>query len=300
MATIEQQLTQLESDRQDLVDNLETKGITGLTGDETFTELVPEVLNISGGGGANLDDYFKSSITGNGTSSYNGILRMVKTIPSTTTVTGTTLQNAFRSSYSLESIPLLNTSNITNMDYTFYGCSNLTSIPLLDTSKVTSMQQTFYDCTSLTSIPLIDTGKVEKFNGIFYNTKITTIPLLDTSSGTNFASMFSNCSYLTSIPTIDTSSATSMGTMFQGCTRLENVPVLSTTNVLTFNNMFRYCTSLTYDSINNILKMCANAVNYTGTKTLLTLFNTNSYSSSTIQGLSNYQDFVNAGWSIGW
>jgi hypothetical protein len=44
-------LNQLEQDRQDLVDNLETKGITGLTGDETFTELVPEVLNISGGGG---------------------------------------------------------------------------------------------------------------------------------------------------------------------------------------------------------------------------------------------------------
>ena len=51
MATIVEQLTQLERDRQDLVDNLETKGITGLTGDETFTELVPEVLNISGGGG---------------------------------------------------------------------------------------------------------------------------------------------------------------------------------------------------------------------------------------------------------
>ena len=34
-------LNQLETDRQDLVDNLETQGITGLTGDETFTALVP-------------------------------------------------------------------------------------------------------------------------------------------------------------------------------------------------------------------------------------------------------------------
>lgn len=42
-------LTQLQQDREDLVDNLETKGITGLTGDETFTELVPEVLNIPSG-----------------------------------------------------------------------------------------------------------------------------------------------------------------------------------------------------------------------------------------------------------
>ena len=43
-------LNQLEQDRQDLVTNLGTKGITGLVGDETFTELVPEVLNIPSGG----------------------------------------------------------------------------------------------------------------------------------------------------------------------------------------------------------------------------------------------------------
>jgi len=57
MPTIAEQLTQLESDRQDLVDNLETKGITGLSGDETFTELVPEVLNIPSGGGDIPSEY---------------------------------------------------------------------------------------------------------------------------------------------------------------------------------------------------------------------------------------------------
>ena len=46
MPTISEQLTQLTQDRNDLVTNLTTQGITGLTGDETFTELVPEVLNI--------------------------------------------------------------------------------------------------------------------------------------------------------------------------------------------------------------------------------------------------------------
>lgn len=50
MPTISEQITQLTSDRDDLVANLTTKGITGLTGDETFTELVPEVLNIPSGG----------------------------------------------------------------------------------------------------------------------------------------------------------------------------------------------------------------------------------------------------------
>lgn len=47
--TTQDYLDQLESDRSDMVDNLETQGITGLTGDETFTELVPEILNIAGG-----------------------------------------------------------------------------------------------------------------------------------------------------------------------------------------------------------------------------------------------------------
>ena len=54
MPTTSDYLSQLQQDREDLVDNLETKGITGLTGDETFTELVPEVLNIQGGSSANL------------------------------------------------------------------------------------------------------------------------------------------------------------------------------------------------------------------------------------------------------
>jgi len=47
--TTNEYLEQLQQDREDFVDNLETKGITGLTGNETFTELVPEVLNISSG-----------------------------------------------------------------------------------------------------------------------------------------------------------------------------------------------------------------------------------------------------------
>lgn len=56
MPTIAEQLTQLTQDRDDLVDNLTTKGITGLTGDETFTELVPEVLNIPSGGGTEPEE----------------------------------------------------------------------------------------------------------------------------------------------------------------------------------------------------------------------------------------------------
>ena len=47
--TITNYLTQLTSDKTSLKNNLETKGITGLTDNDTFTTLVPKVLNIPSG-----------------------------------------------------------------------------------------------------------------------------------------------------------------------------------------------------------------------------------------------------------
>lgn len=49
MATIEQLLSQLENDKNTLVNNLNTKGVTA-TDEETFTSLVPKVLNITSEG----------------------------------------------------------------------------------------------------------------------------------------------------------------------------------------------------------------------------------------------------------
>lgn len=49
---IDKYLESLIDDKDTLADNLIAKGISGLTGDETFTELVPEVLNIPSGGGS--------------------------------------------------------------------------------------------------------------------------------------------------------------------------------------------------------------------------------------------------------
>lgn len=46
MATINEYIDQLKSDKADLKTNLQTKGISGLTSSDTFTELVPKVLDI--------------------------------------------------------------------------------------------------------------------------------------------------------------------------------------------------------------------------------------------------------------
>ncbi len=122
--------------------------------------------------------------------------------------------------------------------------------------------------------------------------------------GTTLNACFIYCSELVEVGTIDTTGVTNMNTMFRGCSSLTTVPILNTASVNVngtsgFDNMFQNCTSLSNTSLNNILKMMINATSYTGTKTLEMLGLT-SAQATTCQGLSNYADFVAAGWSTGY
>lgn len=119
MPTIAEQLTQLESDRQDLVSNLQTKGITGLTGDETFTELVPEVLNIqTGGGSSDLDKLIDGSIT------------------SVTSDVANIRQYAFRGCSNLQEVVLTN-SNFGTISNSSFGGTALTKLYIYSTTVAT-------------------------------------------------------------------------------------------------------------------------------------------------------------------
>ena len=170
--------------------------------------------------------------------------------------------------------PLLDTSSVTNMDNMFEVCKNLINIPVLDTSNVTSMSHMFYNCTNLTSIPQ-----------------------LNTSSVTNMQGMVSGCTLLTSIPLLDTNSVTSMYGMFYNCTNLTSIPQLNTSSVTIMQGMFYNCTSLSNESLNNILYMCVHSA--TTTKTLKYIGLTQEQA-NICTTLSNYQDFVNAGWTTGY
>lgn len=223
-------LTQLEQDREDLVDNLETKGITGLTGDETFTELVPEVLNIpSGSGGIDWSTIGYSEPPESIENDYNYALQ----IKQNWDTTQTSLQNKFQYDTKIVYMPLVDTSNATTTYNMFNGCTNLTTVPLLNTSNVTNMRGTFSGCSRLVSIPLLDTSSVSGTTGLYQ--LVASSPLLSN------------------------------------------------------------------DSLENILKMCINATSYTGTKTLERLgLNSTNYPASRIQALPSYQNFINAGWTIGY
>lgn len=205
--------------------------------------------------------------------------------------------------------PLLDTSSVTNMYNLFGNCKNLMYVPSLDFSSCTNVNSLFSGCTSLVTTAILDFGNDTSttMQNMFRNCKsLVTVPLYDTSKIKTMINTFYYCTSLISIPQFNTSKVNSMQGAFQGCQSLVTVPVLNTSSINNsnggFNNAFNGCLALSDTSLDNILQMCINATSYTGTKTLKTLgiSNTTYYPASRIQALSHYQDFVNAGWTIGY
>ena len=210
------------------------------------------------------------------------------------------LRNKFYNNKNLVYMPLVDTSKVTNMNGMFNSCTSLISVPLLDTSTVTDMGGMFRSCTSLINIAQLDTSTVTDMAGMFRGcSSLINIPQLNTSNVTTTANMFQDCIKLTVIPLLDTSKVTNIGYMFNSCTSLISVPLLDTNRVTYMNNMFSNCYNLSNESLNNILQMCINAISYTSTKTLSRI-GISQTQASICTSLSNYQAFLDAGWTTGY
>lgn len=170
----------------------------------------------------------------------------------------------------------VDTSNIVDCSSMFRGCTALTTIPLFDTSNCSNMNHVFHGCTNLTSIQAYNTSKV-----------------------VTLGSAFQQCTSLVTAPNWDLSSAEIADYLFADCSNLENVFEYNTTKITTLAIAFRNCSKLTNESLNNILAMCSKATQYTATKTLKAI-GLSQTQATTCQSLSNWNDFVAAGWSTGY
>lgn len=128
---------------------------------------------------------------------------------------------------------------------------------------------------------------------------IKSIDEIDTSNMSNMNSMFNTCTHLYSIPLLDTSNVTNMANMFTRCLFLTDVPLLNTSKVTNMYGMFSDSFRLTDTSLDNVLQMCINSLETNKTLTRLG-FTSTYYSASRIQALPHYQDFIDAGWTIGY
>ena len=123
---------------------------------------------------------------------------------------------------------------------------------------------------------------------------IKTIPTNTTVTGDSLLRAF-QYSGIETIPLIDTKYVEIMSFMCRYCGSLKNIPVLNTQRVYVMASAFQGCGNLTDESLNNIMEMCINSA-ITSNKTL-SYIGLNSTQIAKCKTLSNYQAFLDAGWS---
>lgn len=209
----------------DVADAIRTKAGTSDT--ITASDFDTAISNIPSG--ADLNEYFTSSIPNNSSSTSNLVSQIIKRIPADISVSGT------------------------NLSYAFSRCNNLIEIPPLDTSKVTNMTCVFENCSSLTEVPPLDMSRVTNAAGMFQGcSNLSTLPtLLNTNNLPNVANLFYNCHSLeTAIVNYNLSNVTNYNSLFNGCNKLKRIEFNNTINTsLTISSamyMFYYCVKAEY------------------------------------------------------
>lgn len=142
MATTADYLTQLQADKQALVDNLVAKGVNA-TNDETFTSLVPKVADIQSGGSS-------FEIKSGGYLCY-GRSDIVNELCSMLSPENNSLYFAFYQT-DIKEIPYMNTSNVTSAQQMCDYCMSLETIPELDFGKVTKINYAFRENRKLANV----------------------------------------------------------------------------------------------------------------------------------------------------
>jgi surface protein len=226
------------------------------------------------------------------------------------------------------------TLNITEngeYDVTNYLTANV-NMPIIFPNKVSFSNANFYGITNTKWLENADTSRLVDCNNMFSsakNLRSLNLSNWDVSNVTNMSAMFSGCSYLNSliVENWNTENVTDMSYAFRYLSSMISLDLsnLDVSNVRNFNNifeadsnlanlnlanwsldgalymdgMFSRCYSLSNDSLNGILAILPTATSYTGTKTLSAL-GISSSQATTCQSLSNYQAFLNAGWTTGY
>lgn len=156
----------------------------------------------------------------------------------------------------------------------------ITELSELDLSGVTNLQNAFNGMSNLTRIPIKNIGSVTNYNSFCKNSsKLTSVISDQPLNGTNYNQAFQNCSALVEIPNIS------------------GAKITNNSNYNGFYQMFSGCNNLNDESLEKILDMCISATQVTANKTLnfMSLPTTLRNRCTT---LSNYQAFLNAGWTL--
>lgn len=147
-------------------------------------------------------------------------------------------------------------------------------LPILSCENITSLNYSFYRARNL-----------KKIAGF-----------VNASNITDLASCFNECNNLIEAPTFDDLSAvTTMASTFRDDPNLEYIPIYNTPNLTNMSMTFNNSPKLTDESLNNIMATCINAPKVQSKK--LSSIGLSSTQIAKCKTLSNYQAFLDAGWT---
>lgn len=168
-------------------------------------------------------------------------------------------------------------SSVINLNSKFYNNANLLFMPIVDISNCNNTVSMFSSCIYMLSVAPLNTSNVQNANSMFYR-----------------------CLKLADIPQFDTSKITTCSGMFNLCNNLTIVPELNLSNCRNMQNMFSSCSNLSNESLNNIMKICIGAIKIETSNKTLKYIGLSSTQAEICQTLSNYDDFIAAGWTTGY
>ena len=198
-----------------------------------------------------------------------------------------------------KNIPNINYNNIQYCaDWMFYDCTNITTINNLNLSKINSFDYGFANCTNLTTVSNINLYNVNRANSMFKNcTNLTTINnIIFNKINTSLYSAFQGCTNLVNAPNMKINNCINIRNIFLNCVNLVNIPIYNTSKINICSNFVNNCPNLSNDSLNNVLQMCS-VMNCTYNLKHIGLTEDQA---NVCMNLSNYQNFINAGWTTGY
>ena len=237
MPTTTDYINQLKTDKQKLVDNLISKGVQA-TDNETFTDLVPKVLDIQSGGSDEWKDVLIDLMDNKGAN--------VKKLPDDLTEIGY-YALAYREDMVLDELPSgLKTiggyglRSCTSLDLTKFpdsitsigsnacrGCTNL-ALTELPKSLKTMGTYAFAECDSL-AITEIPAGVTLLDQYLFYNSVGLTSMIIGENVETFNQRVFYGCENLKEVDVKTTKITSLAGYTFYNCTSLETLIIRKTT-----------------------------------------------------------------------